>query len=47
MGLGVTIMAFAAAYHRVLRPNLARQAATALLLLAGIGSFPCDAGVWT
>lgn len=37
-------MAFVAAYYRALRPNLARQAATALLLLAGVGFFPCDAG---
>jgi hypothetical membrane protein len=49
MGLGISLLAFGAAYHRVLRRGWARELATGLLALAGIGMvvvgfFPCDAG---
>jgi hypothetical membrane protein len=49
MGVGVSILAFAAAYHRLLRPSLAKTLATGLLVVAGVsmvvvGFFPCDAG---
>ena len=49
MGLGVSILAFAATYHRLLGPSLAKLLATALLVVAGVGMvvvgfFPCDAG---
>jgi hypothetical membrane protein len=49
MGLGVCILAFAAAYRLLLGPSVARSLATGLLGLAGVGMvvvgfFPCDAG---
>lgn len=49
MGLGVCILAFAAAYWLVLSPSWAKTLATGLLVLAGVGMvvvgfFPCDAG---
>ena len=49
MALGVVIMAFAAAYHLVLRPGPWKLLATVLMALAGagmivVGFFPCDAG---
>ena len=49
MGVGVSILAFAAAYHRLLRPSLAKTLATGLLVVAGVsmvvvGFVPCDAG---
>jgi hypothetical protein len=49
MALGVVILAFAAAYHLVLRPSAWRWAAAGLMVLAGVGMvtvgfFPCDAG---
>jgi hypothetical membrane protein len=49
MGLGVSILAFTAAYHLLLAPSRARTLATGLLALAGtgmvvVGFFPCDAG---
>jgi hypothetical membrane protein len=49
MGLGVCILAFAAAYWLLLAPSWAKVLATGLLGLAGLGMvvvgfFPCDAG---
>lgn len=49
MTLGGTILAFAVAYYRALRPSPARLVAVALLLVAAagmvvVGFFPCDAG---
>ena len=49
MGLGVSILAFAGAYHLVLRGGWAKAIATGLLVIAGVGMivvgfFPCDAG---
>jgi hypothetical membrane protein len=49
MGLGVSILAFAAAYWLLLAPSWAKLLATGLLVLAGLGMvvvgfFPCDAG---
>jgi hypothetical protein len=49
MGLGVSILAFAAAYWLLLAPSWAKLLATGLLGLAGVdmvvvGFFPCDAG---
>jgi hypothetical membrane protein len=48
-GLGVSILAFAAAYWLLLAPSWAKLPATGLLGLAGVGMvvvgfFPCDAG---
>lgn len=48
-GLGACILAFAAAYHRVLRASTATWVAVALLVVAGVGMvtvafLPCDAG---
>lgn len=49
MALGVVILAFAAAYHLVLRPSPWRWVAAGLMVVAGVGMvtvgfFPCDAG---
>lgn len=49
MGLGLAILAFAGAYHLVLRGGIAKVLATLLLVIAGVGMvvvgfFPCDAG---
>jgi hypothetical membrane protein len=49
MGLGVSILAFAAAYHLLLASSSAKLLATGLLVLAGVGMvvvgfYPCDAG---
>ena len=49
MGLGISILAFAAAYWFLLPPSRAKTLATGLLVLAGVGMgvvgfFPCDAG---
>jgi hypothetical protein len=49
MALGVVILAFAAAYHLVLRPSPWKLVATVLMAVAGlgmitVGNFPCDAG---
>ena len=49
MGLGASILAFAGAYHIVLRKSRAKVLATGLLAIAGLGMvvvgfFPCDAG---
>ena len=49
MGLGVSILAFAGAYHLVLRKGWAKALATGLIVIAGVGMvvvgfFPCDAG---
>jgi hypothetical membrane protein len=49
MGVGVSILAFAAAYWLLLRRSLAMTLATGLLVVAGVGMvvvgfFPCDAG---
>jgi hypothetical membrane protein len=49
MGIGVSILAFAAAYHRLLGPSLAKTLAAGLLVVAGVGMvvvgfLPCDAG---
>jgi hypothetical membrane protein len=49
MGVGVSILAFAAAYHRLLSPSSARTLAAGLLVVAGVGMvvvrfLPCDAG---
>jgi hypothetical membrane protein len=49
MGLGVSLLAFAAAYWLLLRPSWAKTLATGLLAAAGVGMvvvgfFPCDAG---
>jgi hypothetical membrane protein len=49
MGLGVSLLAFAAAYWLLLRPSWAKTLATGLLAVAGVGMvvvgfFPCDAG---
>jgi hypothetical protein len=49
MALGIVILAFAAAYHLVLRPGPWKLAATVLMAVAGagmivVGFFPCDAG---
>lgn len=49
MGLGVIILAFAVAYHLVLRPSPSRWVAAGLMVVAGVGMitvgfFPCDAG---
>jgi hypothetical protein len=49
MGMGVSILAFSAADHLLLRRSLAKTLATSLLVLAGVfmvvvGFFPCDAG---
>jgi hypothetical membrane protein len=49
MGLGLTILAFAAAYHLLLNGSWAKTLATVLLVLGGLGMvvvgfFPCDAG---
>ncbi len=49
MGMGVSILAFSAAYHLLLRRSLAKALATSLLVLGGVfmvvvGFFPCDAG---
>ena len=49
MALGVVILAFAAAYHLVLRPSAWRWVASGLMVVAGLGMitvgfFPCDAG---
>jgi hypothetical membrane protein len=49
MGLGVSILAFAAAYYLLLASSWAKVLATGLLAIAGLGMvvvgfFPCDAG---
>jgi hypothetical membrane protein len=49
IGVGVSILAFAAAYCLLLRRSLAKTLATGLLVAAGVGMvavgfFPCDAG---
>ena len=49
MGIGVSILCFASAYHVTLRPSAARVVATALLAISGagmvaVGFFPCDPG---
>jgi hypothetical membrane protein len=49
MGLGVSILAFAAAYYLLLASSWAKVLATGLLAIAGVGMvvvgfFPCDAG---
>lgn len=49
MGLGVTILGFAAGYLLLLRGGIAKTLAVALLTVAGVGMvvvgfFPCDAG---
>ncbi len=49
MGLGAVILAFAGAYHLVLRPSPAGAVAAGLLVVAGVGMvvvgfFPCDPG---
>jgi hypothetical membrane protein len=49
MGVGVSILAFAAAYHLLLGQSLAKTLATSLLVIAGVfmvvvGFFPCDVG---
>jgi hypothetical membrane protein len=49
MGLGISLLAFAAAYGLVLGPGWARTLATGLLVVAGVGMvavgfFPCDVG---
>lgn len=49
MGVGISILAFAVAYHLVLWRSASAAIATGLLLVAGasmfvVGFFPCDAG---
>ena len=49
MGMGFTILAFAAAYFLLLNGGLAQKLADVLLVLGGVGIvvvgfFPCDAG---
>jgi hypothetical membrane protein len=49
IGLGLTILAFAAAYHLLLNRSWPQKIATVLLVLGGLGMvvvgfFPCDAG---
>jgi hypothetical protein len=49
IGLGLTILAFAVAYHLLLNRSWPRKIATVLLVLGGLGMvvvgfFPCDAG---
>lgn len=49
MGVGVSILAFSAAYHLLLRGSPPKGPVTALLVIAGagmvvVGFFPCDAG---
>ena len=49
MGMGFTILAFAAAYFLLLNGGLAQKLADVLLVLGGVGMvvvgfFPCDAG---
>jgi hypothetical protein len=49
MGLGVVILAFAAAYRLVLRPSSWRWVASGFMVVAGVGMItvgflPCDAG---
>jgi hypothetical protein len=48
MGVGISILAFSAAYYLLLRNGLAKTLATCLLVIAGgfmvvVGFFPCDA----
>jgi hypothetical membrane protein len=49
MGMGFTILAFAAAYQLLLDDGMTQKLATVLLVVAGLGMvtvgfFPCDAG---